>query len=278
MKTAIRLMLGFSALAVAGCTSLPGANLGKTFYAEPYLAGDHGGPGFTGALASEYTELGRNQAKMVRWMNATAFITKAEQAEAGTEPQPWTPDQLGVNGEASALYQEVVASISANKAERPAECARAQAMWDQYLTVLRAEAAGAKCPLTSDDALAMLNEALAACDPAAGPADFIVYFGFNRSNLTDQARGVIDEVVATYSSMGASAVSIVGHTDTVGSVQYNQGLSERRANRVAQALVDLGVPGGQIATAGRSELEPARPTADNVREQLNRRATINLSK
>ncbi len=278
MKTAIRLMLGVSALAVAGCTSLPGANLGKTFYAEPYLAADRGGPGFTGALAQEYTQLGRDQAKMVRWMNATAFITKAEQAEAGTEPQPWTPDQLGVNGDAAARYQEVVAIIAANKAERPEACARAQAMWDQYLTVLRAEAAGAKCPLTSEDALAMLNEALNQCQPGVGPADFIVYFGFNQTNLTERARGVINDVVASYNDLGASAVSVVGHTDTVGSVQYNQGLSERRANRVANALVDLGIPAGQIATAGRSELEPARITGDGVREPLNRRAEISLSR
>ncbi|MEM9147166.1 MAG: OmpA family protein [Pseudomonadota bacterium] len=280
MKTVFRLMVGASALALAACSSLPGASLGKTFSAEPYLAADHGGPGFSGALASEYAQLGRNQAKMVRWMNATAFISKAEEAEAGGEPAPWTPDQLGVNGEASALYTDVVARIGANKAERPAECARAQAMWDQYLTTLRAEAAGAKCPLGSEDALAMLNEALAACDPTLpGPgADFIVYFGFNRTNLTDRAREVVGEVVGAYNAMGSSAVSIVGHTDTVGSVSYNQGLSERRANRVANALVERGIPAGVIATAGRSELQPARETGDNVREPLNRRATISLSK
>ncbi|MGF1447745.1 MAG: OmpA family protein [Pikeienuella sp.] len=278
MKTVIRLMLGVSAIAVAGCTQLPGANLGKTFYAEPYLAADHGGPGFTGALASEYTQLGRDQAKMVRWMNATAFITKAEQAEAGSEPAPWTPDQLGVNGEASNRYNEVVRIIAENKAERPQACARAQAMWDQYLTVLRAEAAGAKCPLTSEDALAMLNEALRECEPAIGPADFVVYFGFNQTNLTERARDTIERVVGTYNTIGASAVSIVGHTDTVGSVQYNQGLSESRATRVANALVDRGIPAGQIATAGRSELEPARITGDGVREPLNRRAEISLSR
>ncbi|MEO0622837.1 MAG: OmpA family protein [Pseudomonadota bacterium] len=278
MKTVIRLMLGASALAVAGCSSLPGASLGKTFSAAPYLAGDHGGAGFSGALASEYTQLGRNQASMVRWMNATAFISKAEQAEAGGEPAPWTPDQLGVNGEAAALYQDVVASISANKAERPAACARAQAMWDQYLTTLRAEAAGAKCPLGSADAKAMLDEALAACDPTvSAPADFIVYFGFNQTNLTDRAREVVGEVVSAYNALGASAVSIVGHTDTVGSFSYNQSLSERRANRVANALVERGIPGGVIATAGRSEAEPARVTGDNVREPLNRRAEISLS-
>lgn len=277
MKTAVRLMLGISALAVAGCTQLPGASLGRTFTAESYLAADHGGPGFTGALAREYTELGRDQASMVRWMNATAFIAKAEQAEAGSEPAPWTPDQLGVNGEAAALYEDTVARIAANKAERPEACARAQAMWDQYLTVLRAEAAGAKCPMTSADAKALLDEAIAACDPAMGPADFVVYFGFNQTNLTDRARGVIEDVVSAYGAMGANAVSIVGHTDTVGSLQYNQGLSERRAARVAGALVERGIPADQIATAGRSWLEPAVDTGANVREPLNRRAEISLS-
>lgn len=278
MKTAVRLMLGISALAVAGCTELPGSSLGKTFYAEDFLAAEHGGPGFSGALAKEYTALGRDQAKMVRWYNATAFITKAEDAKAGGEPAPWTPDQLGVNGEAAALYQVVVSRIAANKAQRPEACARAQAMWDQYLTVLRAEAAGAKCPMTSADAKALLDEALAACDPAAAPADFVVYFGFNQTNLTERAREVIDQVVSTFNSMGAGAVSIVGHTDTVGSLKYNQGLSERRADRVASALVERGIPAGVIATAGRSWTEPAVDTGANVREPLNRRAEIALSK
>ncbi len=281
MKTVIRLMLGVSALAVAGCgSSLPGSDLGKTFYAQDYLAAEHGGPGFTGALASEYAQVGQNQAQMVRWYNSTAFITKSEEAAAGGEPQPWTPDQLGVNGEAAALYQEVVASIAENKAERPAECARAQAMWDQYLTALRAEAAGAKCPFTAADARALLDEALAVCDPPLPiqAADFIIYFGFNQSTLTDRAAATIEEVVGSYNTAGASAVSIVGHTDTVGSFDYNQALSERRANRVANALVERGVPGGIIATAGRSFSEPARVTGPNVREPLNRRAEISLSR
>jgi len=278
MKTAIRLMLGVSALAVAGCSQLPGASLGSTWTAEDYLAAEHGGSGFSGTLASEYTALAQSQAKMVRWMNATAFIAKAQEAEAGGEPAPWTPDQLGVNGDATALYDEVVATIAANKAERPEACARAQAMWDQYLTVLRAEANGAQCPLTSGEALAMLREALAACAGGPQQADYVVYFAFDRSNLTAKAVETIDEVVGAVNGMGASAISVVGHTDTVGSVQYNQGLSERRARTVAQALVDRGIPADMMTLAGRSELEPARVTGDGVREQLNRRAEISLSK
>lgn len=278
MKTVTRLMLAASALAMAGCSQLPGSSLGATFTAERYINADHGGPGFNGALAKEYTELARRSANEdVRWRNATAYIAKAEQAEAGTTPAPWTPEQLGVSGDATSLYNDVVAKISANSAARPAECARAQAMWDQYLEMIRA---GEGACISVEDAKAMLDEALAACAggaSVAGAQKFIVFFGFDRTNLTDAARATIDEVVAAVQSLGTTALSVVGHADTVGSVQYNQGLSERRARRVGDALVERGIPAGALTLAGRSELEPARVTADNVREPLNRRVEITLA-
>jgi outer membrane protein OmpA-like peptidoglycan-associated protein len=267
-------MLGVSALAIAGCTNLPGSSLGATFDAERYLNGTHGGSDFNGSLASEYTELGRRAAfKDTLWLNSTAYIAKAQQAEAGVTPAAWTPAEIGVNGDATSLYDTVVSTIAANKDARPAACARAQAMWDQYLEALRG---GATFCIHPDDARALLDEALAACDPG-GPANFIVYFGFDKTNLTDAARATIDEVIAAVNSMGTSALSLVGHADTVGSVQYNQGLSESRANRVADALSARGVPAGAMTLAGRSENDPAVATGDNVREPLNRRVEITLS-
>jgi len=86
---------------------------------------------------------------------------------------------------------------------------------------------------------------------------------------------VVDEVASAVAS-AASAISVVGHTDTVGSQGYNQGLSERRANAVANRLVSGGVDGGRITTAGRSWLEPAVDTGPNVREQRNRRVEITV--
>ena len=274
MKTVTCLMLSASALAIAGCTNLPGASLGATFGAERYLAGDHGGADFNGSLAKEYTELGRRAAyNDVLWLNSTAYIAKARQAEAGVTPAPWTPAELGVNGDASAMYDDVVAKINANKEVRPAACARAQAMWDQYLEALRG---GAAFCISPEDARAMLDDALAACAPA-GPNQFIVYFGFDRTNLTSVARATLDEVMAAVQEMGTSALSLVGHADTVGSTGYNQGLSERRARRVASALTERGVPAGAMTLAGRSELVQAVSTADNVKEPLNRRVEITLS-
>lgn len=279
MRTVTFLMLGASALAMAGCSQLPGASLGATFTAEPYLEQDHGGEGsFNDALAMEYTALARRQAfDMVRWMNATAYIAKAQAAEAGNTPAPWTPAQLGVNGDATQLYDEVVSTIEANKDARPVACARAQAMWDQYLFVLRATANGANCPLTPEEARALLDEALAACAPAMGPANYTVYFGFDKTNLTATARSTLDEVIGAVQQMAVDALSIVGHADTVGSVEYNQGLSERRAESVADYL-DNEIPREMMTLAGRSELEPAVETGDNVREPLNRRVEITLSK
>lgn len=276
MKTVTYLLLGTAAVALAGCSQLPGSSLGATFGAERYLEADHGGEGFTGALASEYTELARRAAyRDVRWRNSTAYIAKAKQAESGVAPAPWAPEQLGVSGEASSMYEHVVSVINANKAERPQACAHAQAMWDQYLESLRATGNGAIC-LLPEDTKPLLDEALAACAPNMA-SDYVVYFGFDRTNLTNKARAVIDNVVAAVQSMGTDSLSVVGHTDTVGSVAYNQGLSERRAQRVGDALADRGFPRSNMVLAGRSELEPAVQTGDGVREPLNRRVEITLS-
>jgi len=278
MKTATCLMLGASALAIAGCSNLPGSSLGATFGAERYLNGSHGGDGsFNGSLAKEYTEAGRLEAfRNVEWLDATAYISKAEQAETGFSPAPWVPSQLGVNGDATALYDDVVQKINANKDVRPEACARAQVVWDQYLEILRAESNGARHHVTSADLRAQLDEALAACVPG-GASNFVVYFGFDKSNLTDTAVSTIEEVVAAVRQMGTMALSVVGHADRAGSVEYNQGLSERRARRVADALIERGVPAGAMTLAGRSELENAVPTEDGVREPKNRRVEITLS-
>lgn len=277
MKILVRLMLGASALAMAGCTQLPGSSLGATFSAERYLKEDHGGAGFSGALAKEYTELGRRAAfEDVRWRNSTAYINKAQAAEAGVAPPPWAPDQLNIIGDVNAEYDSVYETIKANADAHPAECARAQAMWDQYLEAIRAD--GTSFCISVEDARALFDEALAACNPSAPIGkEFVVFFGFDRTNLTDAARATLDEVSSAVEAMAIAAVSVIGHTDTVGSQTYNQDLSERRARRVANALVDRGVDAGLMTLAGRSENDLAVQTGDNVRNAQNRRVEITLS-
>jgi outer membrane protein OmpA-like peptidoglycan-associated protein len=112
---------------------------------------------------------------------------------------------------------------------------------------------------------------------AAAPAKtYIVFFDFNKSNLTAEAQGVVAEAADAYKATGSVRVQVVGHTDTVGSASYNQQLSERRAAAVAAEMVRLGVPSDAITTEGRGFSDPMVPTGPGVREPQNRRAVIDL--
>ena len=117
--------------------------------------------------------------------------------------------------------------------------------------------------------------------PAPAPAptarQFVVYFDWDRSDLTAEARSVIT-AAANYAKSGqATRLLVVGHADTSGSAAYNIGLSNRRARTTADALVAQGVAGGVISLDGKGETQLARATADGVREPLNRRATIDIN-
>ena len=108
----------------------------------------------------------------------------------------------------------------------------------------------------------------------AGARVFTVYFDWNRSAVGPHAMPVLQQAAAAYRAGGGVSVRVSGHADTSGSVRYNQRLSERRAKRVADALVALGVTPQAIAFGGVGENDLAVPTPDGVREPRNRRVTI----
>ena len=86
------------------------------------------------------------------------------------------------------------------------------------------------------------------------------------------------QAAASYASSGhATKVSVVGYTDTSGSVKYNIRLSERRAKAVADALSGLGVAQTAITVDWKGKSDLAVPTPDGVKEPLNRRATIDIN-
>ncbi|MEM8654223.1 MAG: OmpA family protein [Pseudomonadota bacterium] len=72
----------------------------------------------------------------------------------------------------------------------------------------------------------------------------------------------------------ASTVQIVGHTDSDGDAAFNQQLSERRANAVADVLLAQGVPFNRVQTFGRGESQPIATNATAAGKQQNRRVEI----
>ncbi|MDB5491176.1 MAG: ompA family protein [Micavibrio sp.] len=108
----------------------------------------------------------------------------------------------------------------------------------------------------------------------AEDAMYLVFFDFNKSNITAGADSVLDAVVAELHKRGKTSIQVVGHTDTSGSDSYNEKLAMRRANAVKAALAKRGVDVKEVGVEGRGEKELLVKTADGVREPANRRAQI----
>ena len=117
------------------------------------------------------------------------------------------------------------------------------------------------------------SPAPAVAEPARS---FQVFFDFDKSDITAAASRVIQAAADAVRAGHVVQITVTGHTDTVGSTAYNQGLSERRASAVKQGLVADGVPNGEITTMGVGKSGLLVPTADGVREPQNRRAEIVL--
>jgi OmpA family len=112
--------------------------------------------------------------------------------------------------------------------------------------------------------------------PMAQAPSFMVFFDWDRSDLSGQAMTAIQQAAAAFKSTGTARVTVTGHTDTSGPEDYNMALSLRRANVVKNALVSAGVPAAAISATGVGEAGLLVQTADGVREPQNRRVEILL--
>jgi OOP family OmpA-OmpF porin len=110
--------------------------------------------------------------------------------------------------------------------------------------------------------------------PMVTPPSFMVFFDWDRSNLSAQALATIKQAADAFKAKGSARITATGHTDTSGPEAYNMALSLRRANAVKDALVRNGVPAQAITVVGMGEKGLLVQTGDNVREPQNRRVEI----
>jgi OmpA-OmpF porin, OOP family len=113
--------------------------------------------------------------------------------------------------------------------------------------------------------------------PVAQPTrTYLVFFDWDRADLTERARQVVAEAARASTHVQTTRIEVNGYTDLSGTLRYNQALSVRRARSVEAELVRDGVPEGEIAIRGYGEGDPLVPTAQGVREPQNRRVEIIL--
>ena len=101
------------------------------------------------------------------------------------------------------------------------------------------------------------------------------HFDFDKAVLKPAMKDLLDEVMAKVeASPGDEHLMIVGHTDSIGTEAYNQGLSERRARAAADYLISKGFPRDKITTSGAGESEPVADNSTRQGRAENRRVEI----
>jgi outer membrane protein OmpA-like peptidoglycan-associated protein len=126
--------------------------------------------------------------------------------------------------------------------------------------------------------LAQEAESCQAAKPA--PKEVVILkgvnFAFNSAELTPQSKGILDQWVAKLKGDPTIKVEVAGHTDSVGSDAYNQGLSQRRAGAVVNYFVSQGVAADRLKAVGYGKSKPIATNATEAGRAENRRVELHI--
>ncbi|MFC3196914.1 OmpA family protein [Parapedobacter deserti] len=106
--------------------------------------------------------------------------------------------------------------------------------------------------------------------------DADVLFPLNSSYLTNRAKSEIDKLVQLLNDYPGASLIVDGHTDATGTEEYNQWLSEKRAESVKKYAVERGINGSRITTHGYGQAKPVAPNNTKEGRQRNRRVEVTI--
>jgi OmpA-OmpF porin, OOP family len=276
MMMNMKILGAVAALALlAGCTS----NIDQVSMAK-----GTGSP-FTQALTTEYQAYVAEEKSEYDWGNADHFAQKGLMAAGGANVEPEDLANWDIpadkQAELAAARTRLMTALNGGARDaKPQDAARAQARFDCWVEEQDENWEDDKIAACKNDFMAAMDalekKAMAETMAPMSPANYTVYFDFDKSVINPAGQAVINDVLADAAKHAPSSVSVTGHTDRAGPEDYNMALSLRRADAVRSSLISGGIAADKITVAGRGESEPAVPTADGVREAKNRRVEIIL--
>jgi len=271
------------ALALLACSDMHVEQMNKVAFSP---AND-----FNSNLARDYKDLSNYEAyQMYDWSDAVHYADKAMAAGTGKVVSPEDPTKRNITGddkkaELVSAHQRLVAALNNGATTRaPQAAAGAQANYDCWVEQQEEGWQFEHIAACKNGFLRAIQVAeympgapAAQVQPAmpAQPGPFVVFFDWDKSELTVDARRVLDQVVARERG-GNEGIHLIGNADRSGTDTYNMKLSQRRADSAKTYLVGHGIAPNRITTEARGERDPLVNTADGVREPQNRRVAINL--
>ena len=127
---------------------------------------------------------------------------------------------------------------------------------------------------TSESVRARYGSALDAQPKRA--TTYVLYYLNGKVEMTSESRAVVNKLKEDLKTRHVPEIIVVGHTDLVGSTEYNDELSLERAKDVRNILIATGIPDNLITISGRGKRDPVIKTADGVSEPRNRRVEISI--
>jgi OOP family OmpA-OmpF porin len=230
--------------------------------------------------------LGHAQYEYNEMQDFTDTIFHSEKAIAAASGQAVMPQQPSArrltpehSAEATEVYQRLVAAVQGEPGQRlPATAGRAVGDFDCWLEQQEEN-------FQPDDIAACRDAVYAALAELEAPVDVLpdaislsadVLFDFDRAEIKPEFTAEIDAAADLLLANPDVTVRIDGHTDNIGTLEYNQGLSERRAEAVAAYLEAAGVSRDRMTVAGFSFTQPVASNDTPEGRALNRRVEIDL--
>ena len=287
MQSVAKLLL--TALMVVGLGACVGSGLEKAQHTSP--TGDE----FTQSLYKYYMQRSEHEYGYGNYESSDYFADRAIEAANGVAAAPEDPAHWSVPAdvaqEASAGHQRLVAAMDGvgdvkgpGRELAPDAAARAQVMLECWLEEASEGTFPDHTAYCKENFFAALEEVEVAIAPEemvmmveeAEAVEFLVYFDLNDASIRPDQQATMDVVIAAANAAPDRPLLIVGHTDTSGSIDYNQALSERRAISVISQMLEGGVDRSRITSEAVGQTQPLVDTGDGVVDQANRVAVITL--
>ena len=223
----------------------------------------------------------REEAQEKAEADARAAQDRATQAQAQSDEDARRRAEAE-QGQAEAQRQQAAALAQQQQAQADAEAARAAAeaaaRQTQESERQRQDAVRQKEEMRAR-LLAQLNQVLQTRDTARGLIVSMpdVLFDFNKYTLKPEARERLARVSGIVLAYPDLKLQIEGYTDAIGSEEYNQTLSEKRAEAVRDYLVSSGVSMNNVAAQGLGKADPVADNSTSAGRKLNRRVEMIVS-